>query len=50
MPESVDEAASVVVDVGEPVGVAAGLPGEHVGVLDPTVGSLAGAVVGEDLV
>jgi len=39
-----------VVVVPESVGVAADLLGEHVGVLDSTVGGSAGSVVGEDLV
>jgi hypothetical protein len=36
--------------VGEAVGVAADLLGEHVDVLDASVGCLAGVVVGENLV
>ena len=46
--ESAEESAAVVGVVGEAVGVAADLLGEHVGVLDSTVRRAAGAVVGED--
>ena len=46
--EPAEESAAVVGVVGEAVGVAADLLGEHVGVLDSTVRRAAGAVVGED--
>jgi hypothetical protein len=44
-----DDATPIVVLVGEPMGAAAGLLGEHVNVLDPPVRSSGGDVVGEDL-
>jgi len=47
--ESADEAAAVVVVVGEAVGVAADFLGEHVGVLDSAVRGFERRVVGEDL-
>src|SRR5690606_32344633 len=43
-----DDAAPVVVDVSESVGLSSGLFDEHVGVLGSAVGGSAGAVVGED--
>src|SRR5690606_8358707 len=42
-----DDAAPVVVDVSESVGLSSGLFDEHVGVLGLAVGGSAGAVVGE---
>jgi len=47
--ESADESAAIVDVIGESVSASAGLLGKHVDVLDPTVRSTAGRVVGEDL-